>query len=354
MAVITAGIIAAAGAVGGAAIGASGQRKAMKQQQQAFTNAQDYIASLRKRGAGYLAEAFGSELDPEAFLYEPVDITQSQLDTIQGNLAAVPGAINLMDRVNPEIWRNDLSRIRTMMPGFDEASSQYIGNTQMLLRGQLPFEDVEDIVSNRSSLSASLGTPGGSRNATLRDLGMSRLGAMQQGASMFQQFINMAEVISPNAKQARPQDMFLSPSERLQADILQRSLEQQGRASAAMAEAMPNPAENALVNAEIGLNMASLGGAYQPNNSSAMLGAGIANAASAFAGFYAQQNQNPYSQSYQQQPYMGSGGGTVPGAAQYNYNPATQTYQPVTVSQNALGSVGYRNYGGNTLSTFVV
>lgn len=357
MAVIIGGIIAAAGAVGGAAIGASGQRKQQKQQQEAYKNAQKYLSDLRRRGSGYLAEAFGSELDPEAFLYEPVDITQSQLDTISGNLSSAPGAIQLMDRVNPEIWRNDLSRIRTLMPGFDEASNQYMGNTQMLLRGQLPFQDVEDIVSNRSSLAASMGTPGGSRAATNRDLGLSRLDAMQQGSSMFQQFINMAEVISPNAKQARPQDMFLSPSERLQADILQRSLEQQGRASAAMAEAMPNPAENALVNAEIGLNMAGMGAAYQPSNSSAMLGAGISQAASFLGSAYSQrygQQQNPYSQSYAQQPYMGSYGQQVQGAAQYNYNPSTQTYQPITVSQNAMGSVGYRSYGGNTFSTFVV
>ena len=67
MAVITAGIIAAAGAVGGAAISASGQKKAQKQSEKAYKNAQDYIAALRRRGSGYLAEAFGSELDPEDF-----------------------------------------------------------------------------------------------------------------------------------------------------------------------------------------------------------------------------------------------------------------------------------------------
>lgn len=351
MPAIWAGVIAAAGAVGGAAISAGSAKDAAEGRDRAYKDSLSYIQGLRKKGAGYLSEAFGSELDPEAFLYEPVDITQSQLDTIQGNLAAAPSAIQLMDRVNPEIWRNDLSRIRQFMPGFDEARSTYLGNTQALLRGELPFQDVQDIVSNRSSLSASLGTPGGSRNATLRDLGVSRLDAMNQGGSMFQNFIQMAEAISPNSKQMTPQSSFLSPSERLQADIMQRSLEQQGRASAAMAEAMPNPAENALVNAEIGLKMASMGSNYQPSQAGNILGAGIAQAAGAFAGYYA---QRPQQQQVQQSPYQyqGSYGGAVPGAAQYQYNSATQQYQPMT--STAYNGNLYRTMGGNTFSTFVV
>lgn len=328
MPAIIGGVIAAAGAVGGAAISAGSAKKANEGRDAAYKNALNYVTGLRKKSPGFLEDAFGSELDPEAFLYEPVDISQSQLDTIQGNMNALPGALQLMDRVNPEIWRNDLSRIRSFMPGFDEARSTYIGNTQQLLRGQLPFQDVEDIVSNRSSLSASLGTPGGSRNATLRDLGLSRLDAMNQGGSMFQNFIQMAEQISPNAKQMRPQDSFFTPSERLQADIMQRSLEQQGRASAAMAEAMPNPAQNAIMNAEIGVRMAGMGSQYQPSQAGNMLGAGIAQAASLFGSYYAQQQQAPQQQ--YQNPYMGSNNGTVPGAAQYQYNSATQQYQPMT------------------------
>lgn len=350
MPVIIGGIIAAGGALGGAAISAGSAKKASEGRDAAYKNALDYVTGLRNKSPGFLEAAFGSPLDPEAFLYEPVDISQSQLDTIQGNMNALPGAIQLMDRVNPEIWRNDLSRIRQFMPGFDEARNTYIGNTQALLRGQLPFQDVEDIVSNRSSLSASLGTPGGSRNATLRDLGLSRLDAMNQGGSMFQNFIQMAEAISPNAKQMRPQDSFFTPNERLQADILQRSLEQQGRASAAQAEAMPNPAQNALMNAEIGVRMAGLGAGYQPSQSGNILGAGIAQAASAFGAYYAQRQQQP--QQYAQNPYMGSGGGIVPGAAQYEYNSATQQYQPMT--STAYNGNLYRTMGANTFSTFVV
>lgn len=273
-------------------IAANGQKKQAQQQaanqQKQFSNAQKYLSDLSAGKMGSLEEMFGSKLDPEAFLYEPVDISQSQLDTIQGNIGAFPSALQLTNMVNPSIWKNDLSRIRSLMPGYDNSRDLYLGATKKLLSGELPFQDVEDIVSNRSSLAGSLGSPGGSRNATLRDLGLSRMDAINQGGSMFQQFIQMAEAISPVGSQMRPQQMMFTPQERLQADILQRSLEQQGRASAAMAEAMPDPAQNALANAGIGLNMAQLG--MQSPSTAGMgqqaLGQSLSSAAGLFGSMY--------------------------------------------------------------------
>lgn len=291
-----------AASITGSVISAAGSAKAAKSaaanQQKAFGKAQSYLDSLAAGKMGNLEDIFGSELDPEAFLYHPVDITQSQLDTISGNLQAFPRAVELTNRVNPSIWKNDLSRIRELMPGFDNSRDMYLGNTKRLLAGELPFQDVEDIVSNRSSMSAMLGSPGGSRNATLRDLGLSRMDAMNQGGSMFQQFIQMAQAISPVESQMRPQQMMFTPQERLQADILQRSLEQQGNASAAMAEAMPDPAQNALANANIGLNMAGIGASYQPTSGLGMqaLGQGISSAAGLFGSIYGMrggQSQTP-------------------------------------------------------------
>lgn len=267
------------------------KKDAQKAQQGAMSNANGYLNDLQKGKYGSLDDIFGSELDPEAFAYHPVDLTQSQLDTIQGNIQATPSAVQLTGMVNPEIWKNDLSRIRSLMPGFDNARDTYVGNTQKLLQGELPFQDVEDIVSNRSSTAAMLGTPGGSRNATLRDLGLSRLDAMNQGASMFQQFTQIAEGISPVQSQMRPQQMFFTPSERAQLDIEQASLMQQASASMAIAEAMPNPGLNAITNARIGLNMASFGQQSQPQGGTNW--GQIAGAISGVAGAYANRSQTP-------------------------------------------------------------
>lgn len=296
---IIAGAIVAAGAIGGAAISSSGaskqQKSASENQKKAFGEAQSYLDALGSGKMGDLGDIFGTKLDPEAFLYHPVDITQSQLDTISGNIKAFPSALELTNMVNPSIWKNDLSRIRSLMPGFDNSRDLYLGSTKRLLSGELPFQDVEDIVSNRSGMAGMLGSPGGSRNATLRDLGLSRMDAMNQGGSMFQQFIQMAQAISPVESQMRPQQMMFTPQERLQSDILQRSLEQQGMASAAQAEAMPDPAQNALANANIGLNMARLGSSYQPTSGFGMqaLGQGISSAAGLFGSIYGMRSQTP-------------------------------------------------------------
>lgn len=283
--------------VAGAAVSYSGQKKAAKaaqaSQNKAFGNSQKYLNELMAGKHGSLEDIFGGELDPEAFLYHPVDIDQSQLDTISGNINAFPSANQLTNMVNPAIWRNDLSRIRSLMPGYDNARDLYLGSTKRLLSGELPFQDVEDVVSNRSGLAGMLGSPGGSRNATLRDLGLSRMDAINQGGSMFQQFIQMAEAISPVSSQMRPQQMMFTPQERLQADILQRSLEQQGRASAAMAEAMPDPAQNAIVNAQMGLNGAALGISYNPGTAGMgmqALGQAISSAGGMFGSIYGMQN----------------------------------------------------------------
>lgn len=343
MPAIWAGIIAGVAGAGITAAGnASAQKSAAANRDKAFAGAQGTLDAIAGGEYGSLEDIFGSRLDPEAFLYEPVDITQSQLDTISGNIQAFPGALQLTQMVNPSIWQNDLARIRKLMPTYDDSRDLYLGTTKSLLAGQLPFQDVEDIVSNRSGISGMLGTPGGGRNATLRDLGMSRLTAQQQGASMFQQFIQMAEAISPVSAQLRPQQMMFSPQERLQSDILQRSLEQQGRASAAMAEAMPDPAAAGMANAQIGLSFAGLGSSYQPTAGMGMqaLGQGI----SAFGGALGMMGGR------QQQPAPLYGGGQpisnqsmVP---QASYGGGGYSAQPVMPTVAPTGSYYQNGYAG--------
>lgn len=285
--------------VAGSAISAGGaylgQRSANRNRQQSFQNAQNYMTSLRGRGDDFLTAAFGDSLNPEAFLYEKVDLTQSQLDTISGNLKAFPSADKLVDRVNPEIWKNDQARIRNLMPGYDAAKDSYLGTMRNLQEGELPFSDVADIVAGRAGASGVLNTPGGARNATLRDLGLSRMDAMREGNSMFGQFVNISQQISPVEHQMRPQQMFFTPQERAQMDIQQAELDMMGRSQAELARAMPDPAQNALINAEMGIQMASLGNNSPSPWGPAMqaLGSGI----TTLGGYYAGRQQGGATQS---------------------------------------------------------
>lgn len=339
MGVLLAAGIGAAGAIGGAMISANSadkqSEKSMAQREAAYNRARDYVGGLAGMGEGWLAKAFGDELNPEAFLYHKVDLTGSQLDTISGNLKAAKPAIELTNKVNPSIWNNDLSRIRTLMPQFDKSRDSYLGTTRMLQEGKLPFSDVMDITSATSSSAASSGIPGGSRNATLRDLGLSRLDAMERGNSMFAQFMQIAQQISPVEHQMRPQQMMFTPQERAAMDIEQAALDQQGRASAEMARAMPDPAQNAIVNAQMGIEMAAMGSQYQPSAGGAMLGAGIQQGLGFAANAMMQnqsskQQQSLYSGSAPQQPYgYGYGGG-------YGYSstmPQTMIMEPSSTTQ---------------------
>lgn len=239
--------------IGGAALSAAGglfggysQRRAAERSQQA------YASGLEALLAGAGSNVFGEK--PEAVLYEPIDLTQSQLDTISGNLRAFPSANKLSQRTNRAVIANDLDRIRALYPGYDQALNSFSDSTQKMLQGELPFaEDVYDIVGNRAELAASLGTAGAQAPATAKDLGLARQDLFNRGSSLFQQWLQTADAaVSPISAQMRPQQMYFAPQERAQLDIQQAMLKQQSGQSAAFIEAMPDPVASGRFQAQLG------------------------------------------------------------------------------------------------------
>ena len=106
-----------------------------------------------------------------------------------------------------------------------------------------------DIVSDRSSLAASLGTPGGSFPATLKDLGISRLQAQQTGFSMFTAFANTLQTsISPTPNFARGDELLpftsLTAGQRVQGELQA----QQQAQEAEFIRSLENPAAAELFN----------------------------------------------------------------------------------------------------------
>lgn len=259
---IALGLVAAAGV--GAAGASAGAKKAEKGRQKALKDSYARLGSLNQQAmsgsfmGGYgTEEIFGSV--PEAALYEPVDLTQSQLDTIAGNLKALPSAAELSDKTNDEILKQDLKRIRALVPNYDTNINRLGDVSRDLLLGRLPYGDVLDITSNRSELAASVGVPGGSAKATLRDLGVSQLQATQSGASLFQQMMGIAEAVNPQQSRMRPQQMYFNPLDRAQLDIEQATLQQQSEQNANNLAAMPDPAAAALFNQQSYLATSQLG-----------------------------------------------------------------------------------------------
>jgi len=197
------------------------------------------LAQAMKNPSGY----FGSV--PEIPEYIPVDLTQSMMDTVGGNLKVLPKAAELARKASEENVAVDLERARQILPGFDQLMATNAQNALMMSQGQMPFSDVMGITGNRAALSSRLGTAGSgtAQNATLRDLGIGRMQAMGQGQNMFQSLMNMsAQAISPLSRQIGVQYSMIDAPTRANMDIQQRNLQHGSQVQGALARAMPDPA----------------------------------------------------------------------------------------------------------------
>lgn len=187
------------------------------------------------------AKAMGGK--PDAAEYRMIDFGDEQRRTILDNITALPAIDILNQGANAQLTRQDLRRIGKFIPNFRSIMRTQAENANNLVNGRLPFEDVMDIVANRGSLDASLGTPGASGPATLRDLGISRLSAINSGQSLLQSMVSTAEQVSPIARYTRPSDFLLSPQQTIPWAIQQAQLEQQSSQSANNLAAGASPAE---------------------------------------------------------------------------------------------------------------
>lgn len=221
--------------VAGSAVAAGSSRRAAQRSQQA------YASGLNSLLAGAGSNVFGEI--PEHVPYVPVDITQSQLDTVAGNRRALPGINRLVDRTNQSIIENDLTRIRRLTPGYDARVADMFSEITANMRGDTNISDFfPELIRNRAEINAAVGTPGTNNAITTRDLGLGALSLQDRGMSMFQSWLNTAnQNVSPIASQMRPQEMMLTPAQRLDADMMQAQLVQQSGQAGAYLDAMPDP-----------------------------------------------------------------------------------------------------------------
>jgi hypothetical protein len=297
----------------------------------------DAYARLQALSAGAGSEVFGEV--PEHAPYEPIDLTQSQIDTIRGNLSSLALAGDLSDKTNDIILAQDLKRIRALVPEYDTNINRMGDVTRDLLLGRLPYGDILDITANRSELSANMGIPGGGANATLRDLGLSQMGAIQQGGSMFQQMLQAAQAVNPHERRMTPQQMFFTPQQRAELDITQAQLKQQSEQSRFNLEAMPDPTAAGRFQLELAALGLQGGGTDPGPGMSAMYGS-IAQGIGAVGGIYSSQASR--------------GTGTTPQGYGYNQytNPAyynTNLTGGRPISQQYYGNGTAYNWNGQNL-----
>jgi len=250
----------------------SQQRKQQRKQAQAAQSANDAQARQRSMLDGADGRAiFGSV--PEAALfktkpYVPINYGQVQATTINDNITALPKIDELTSALNASLRADSGLRIENFAPGFQANLKTLTNAAGSLVNGRLPYSDVMDIVANRGELAGSLGTPGTATNATLKDLGLSRLSAMQSGSDMMTRIGNLVEQIDPISQRSRAVDWTLNPSQTVplaQADAqfgatydqMERILSQQSEQNANNLAAMADPAAAGMFAA----NMQLAGGA---------------------------------------------------------------------------------------------
>ena len=313
------GLIAMAAA---SAYGAYKQNKAQKEAGGAGAKATEQMISDVTNGGwnGYnAADIFGSRVAPAEFqnrAYNPLDYASVQGDTIAGNRANLPSILGLTDAINGALRNDSSMRIEQFAPGFGDNLKTMTNAAKSLVAGRLPYEDVMDIVSNRQGLGNTLGTAGTFGNATLKDLGMSRLQAMQTGSEMMSRIGNLVDAVDPIGQRSRPQDWTLAPTQTVplkQADNqfaasydqMERILAQQSEQNANVLNAAPDPAGRGLFGAQ-----------YAANTGTQLGGMGMAGGGFDWSGLIS----GIYG-AYRQNQLNGGGGGTGGSGTQQRYNP---------------------------------
>lgn len=213
------------------------------------TDYQGVIDQIMRNPAGYA----GSRV--QAALYNPVSLSESLRGTLGANTANFGRASTLARMTNEDTLANDMARFAQFNPQGLATFGNLGRQAQSLSAGQLPQDVLQQIIGARAGSSAASGVPGGQSPATLRDLGLSSLDAINQGGSLFQQIIAAAEGVSPISRQMSAAQYQFDPNTGLQTDLTQALLGQQSQQNFFNLAATPDPA--LAMQAQLQLQMAN-------------------------------------------------------------------------------------------------
>lgn len=172
-------------------------------------------------------------------------------DTIAGNRANFGAAAMLSTANNEWALADERARVAAWDPTFEDSFAIQQQNTQNLLNGVLPFEDLQGITAQRSELNSILGGAGNSQQ-TAADLGLRRLDLMQQGQNALNSNEGLISRLSPFARRTTPQSMFVNPEQVINSAVGENWQDYQAAAQerdAAFAfEAMADPYQQGMLN----------------------------------------------------------------------------------------------------------
>lgn len=281
---------------------------------------------------------FGEKIDFEAVDYSPLykdDPGYGNMagDVIAGNQRNLGANLTLAGNTNDWITADAQKRLATWYPGFGDAFSQQSRNTQNMLRGEIPQEDINAITSRRAEAQA-LGGGGVNRQQTAADLGLSRVDLMNQGAAALTNNANLINSVDPLSRRVNPQSMFVDVGQAINSAVSENQFAAsfaQSERNAEMQYALtPDPQKAGLLNL-----MSSRAGLQAANPQQSVFGAAATAGLTAGVGAYA---SNQAAQSWNQPTQN----------AQYvSAQPAVQRYASASDQSNGFGSLsGTGGYAG--------
>lgn len=312
MAVVTAAVIAAGATVYAANQSASAGKAQAKAQRAVY----DKAASNPEAYFGSIPEP----VDYSPLFKEDPGYANATGQVIAGDRRNLKAAGKLSAGINKEISAEALTRIQGWDPTYVGAMSQLQQNRNSALAGYLPSSDALSITADRGRMANDLGMAGGSGYQTAADLGLKRLDLQTNiGPQLSQTITSILGQVDPIARHESPADYLLKPRDAvpwmIQESQFAAGFQQSENAIAAMAD----PAKAGLLNMQA-FNAGFAGSAQRGN---AMIGQGIASAASMIGGAYGGGGSN--ASMFAGLMGGGAGGG---GGGQAQAAPAQTSYYP--------------------------
>lgn len=193
--------------------------------------------------------AFGKK--PEIPVLPAVNASESQANTIKGNLQNLPEAQRLASAVNAGNRAEAMKSFRAAVPGGEQILATGTQTIADMLRGQLPQDVQRQIQQNaaEAGVAGGFGGTGAGRALGARDLGLASLSLVEKGLSSAQQWMAGAVRLTQPQGYFDVSSMMFTPQQRLGFDVNERNQQYGRNLMEAQVKAAPDPGNAAIIEA---------------------------------------------------------------------------------------------------------
>lgn len=160
---------------------------------------------------------------PKVPQFRPINVDKEQAKAAAGNLKNLSDIQGLAGKVNV-FNQDELNKmIESAAPGYKEMLAKVRDTSNTFLSGEIPKDVQEQIARSAAyrSLTGGYAGSGMQRNLVARDLGLTSLDLIQKGVDAGTRWAALAR--SGTANQFDPSSMFITPQQRIQTTMFNRT-----------------------------------------------------------------------------------------------------------------------------------